>query len=374
VHARTAVESWLGFSAAHLVRSVLVAPAGSAERGPFDFARTRCTVREFYDAFAAAFGMTWTRDESMGIVWFHPVEVAYEQVLASDVRVPSEQLGLPMFSGILDPLAAAPPGMLRLARSGSLFRNTFDYAVDVREGTYRLRDVVNVCCAANPTKSFFVEPADGYISLTAVNLVPAEPGPVRRGASFLWDTEIPYPRDGGVPSDEQLRAALADQNAGVRRAARNYLEANVANVQLDELALRSSSPAVALWTCIGIASVLVRSEDATHGASIETMRRFATDDVLAHCEPGLAFVTGLELARLANETRALELAARRDRAADALAGVASDACRVAALSAFVRRLLRERVATLSDALPPLAALARSSAPGKLEIEPNGPGI
>src|SRR6202035_668358 len=157
------------------------------------------------------------------------------------------------------------------------------------------------------------------------------------GAALLWDAEIRRPRSGGAASDDRLRSALADESPGVRRAARAYLEANLANVRLDELALESSAPATALWTSIGIAGTIARSDDATHRASIETLHRFATDDVLTRCEPGLALVTGLELARLAGETRALQIAARRVGASNAPAsaapasaafmGVASDACR-----------------------------------------------
>jgi len=163
--------------------------------------------------------------------------------------------------------------------------------------------------------------------------------------------------------------ALANQEAEVRHAARNYLEAVIWSIPVDEWLRSGTSIAQTLWACIGVTSVLVRSEEATHRASIETEERLATDDFLAECEPGLAVMTALDLARLTKDARALEVVEKRNFEANELAGVTSDACRIAALSGYVREALQAKSAdALVGVLMPLAAVIRLPIAGELEFK------
>ncbi len=96
------------------------------------------------------------------------------------------------------------------------------------------------------------------------------------------------------------------------------------------------------------------------------MERLATDEFLAECEPGLAVMTALDLARLTKGMRALDIIKKRKFVAHELTSVTSDACRVAALSAYVRKALEIKSAdALLGVLKPLAAIVRSPTPGKL---------
>lgn len=367
IHAGSLTEAWQALSVQYLVRSVLVVSDRALKGAPFDYQSAKCTVRELYDALAATYGLVWEQDARTGVAWFHPRELTPDPILTTNIRVEQEQLGLPLQTGILEPLAHGRVAGLTVKRWGSLFRNTFDYAVDVRAGVYSVRDLLNLCCVANPTKTFFAQVGDGGVFLTPVSLASDEVRPAPVGALHLWDAEIGQARPRREPTRGQVMAALADKRAEVRHAARNYLEAIIWSVNVDELVRRGSSIEQTLWACIGVTSVLVRSEEATHQASLETMGRLATDDFLAMCEPELAVMTALECARLTQGARALEIISKRKFVADELAPVISDACRVASSSDYVRQALRaESAAALVNALRPLAAMIRLPDAGKLQ--------
>jgi hypothetical protein len=369
VHAGSLTEAWKAPSTAYLVRSVLVVTGEIPESMPFEYASAQCVVRDFFDALATRYGMVWTQDERTGVTWLHPADLPYDRVLTARLHVAQPHLGLPMQSGILDTLGASGLTGITVKQWGSLFLNTFDYAVDIPAGTYTIRDLLNLCCVANPTKTFLARTNPDGMFVTAVNLVSDEARSVPPGALYWWDVEIGAERGQPVPTADQLIAALADDKAAVRRAARTYLEAIIWNVPVDDLAAHSVSGAQALWVCIGLLSVLVRSETATHRTSIEIMQRLATGNFFIECESELAVMTALELARLAKDLRALEVVVRRNLVAEDIREVASDACRVAASSPFVREALRSKTAeALLKSLTALAALIRSTAPGKLDFK------
>jgi len=359
INASSLSDAWKNISTEHLVRSVLVTLDQTPDARTFDYQSPRCTLRELYDAIAARYEITWTQDERTGVAWFYPKELLIEDVLSAKVHIDQDHFGLPMQAGVLEPLSVDNGTGIRVKQWGTLFQNTFNYAVDVPAGEYTIRDILNLCCIANPTKTFFVQVSNDASFITAVNLVSDKVRPVPVGALRWWDAEI-GPRN-GVPTEAQVIAALADDKPEIRRAARNYVEATVWNVPLDELANRASSSSDSLWTSIGITSILVRSEQATHLASIETMKRLATGDLLTNSEPGLAVMIALDLSRLTKDSRALDVVKKRDLKDNELTGIISDACRVVALSDFVRKALDETSSAF-------AAIVRLAHEGKLEFE------
>jgi len=370
IHASSLAEAWKAVATEYLVRSLLVTLGRALEAMPFDYESARCTIKDLFGALATRYGLAWVHDEHTGVVWFHPVELAYDRILTTRVHVARNHLGLPMQSGILEPLGASSATRIVVKQWGSLFENTFNYAVDVPAGTYAVRDLINMCCAANPTKTFHAQAwPDGRVFVTAANLVSDRVRPVPAGALHLWDVEIRQGRGMSPPTQEHIMTALANQEAEVRHAARNYLEAVIWSIPVDEWLRSGTSIAQTLWACIGVTSVLVRSEEATHRASIETEERLATDDFLAECEPGLAVMTALDLARLTKDARALEVVEKRNFEANELAGVTSDACRIAALSGYVREALQAKSAdALVGVLMPLAAVIRLPIAGELEFK------
>src|SRR4030095_16473765 len=313
IRASSLVEAWKVMATEYLVRSLLVTSDRALEAKPFDFESAKCTVKDLYDALNSTYGLVWVQDRDTGIAWFHPVEFTYDHILATTVQLAQEQLGLPMQSGILEPVGASSATHIIVKQWGSLFENTFNYAVDVPAGIYAVRDLLNLCCVANPTKTFHAQAwHDGRGFVTAVNLISDKANAVPLGALHLWDVEVRQERGKGPPTQEHIMTALANQDAEVRRAARNYLEAVIASIPLDRWVSASASTAQKLWTCIGVTSVLVRSEEATHRASIETEEQLATNDFLTEGEPGLAVITALDLARLTKDARALEVVENRN--------------------------------------------------------------
>lgn len=307
IHASSLTEAWKDMSTKYLVRSVLVTSDWAMEEMPFDYETARCTVQDPYDAFAATYGLAWIQDGRTGIAWLHPTELAYDSILAVRVQVVRDHHGLPMQSGILEPLGANSTTDIIVKQWDSAFRNTFDFAVNVPAGAYTVRNILNLCCVANPTKTFIARVGDGGVFVTAVNIVPDQMHSVPGGVLHFWDVEMRQERGEGAPTAEQVMGMLAHQEAEVRCAARNYLEAIIWSAQVDEWVTRSASIEQLLWMCIGITSVLVRFEGVTHQVSIETMKQRATDDFLAECEPGLAVMTALNLTRLTKNTRAFEV-------------------------------------------------------------------
>jgi hypothetical protein len=369
IHANSLTEAWKALSTDHFLRSVLVVSGQVAEERPFEYQSAACAVQDLYQALAAVFELTWTQDEKTGVTWVHPLSLPYPQILASSIQAPHDQWGLPMQSGILQALEGDGASGVRVKHWGTLFLNTFDYPVDVPSGAYNVRELLNLCCLANPTKTFFVRVQDDQSFITAVNLVSDRKLPVPPGGLFLWDVEVGKQRRLEEPTTEQIIMALANPVAKVRYAARNYLEAGIWRADIDDWLSLGFSAGQILWTCIGITSILVRSEDAIHPASTEAMKRLATVELLAEDEPGLAVMTALDLARLTKEPKALEIVEKRNFTSATVAGITSDACRIAALSAYVREMLRAKTAqALLQALQPLAKMVQPVAPGKLRLD------
>src|SRR6266403_1424059 len=252
IHASSLTEAWKAASTQYLVRSVLAASDRALQPMPFEFESATCTVKDLYDAVAARYALHWFQDERTGVTWFHPAELAYDRILTTKVHVERDQLSLPMQSGILEPLEDSSAASITVKRWSNLFQNTFDYAVDVPAKVYTIRDLLSLCCVANPTKTFFARLSDGQVFVTAVNLVSDEARSVPVGALHLWNMEIGQGRGNGAPTQEQVITALADQEPEVRRAARDYLEAIIWNALVDEWVRSDTSTAKLLWTCIGV--------------------------------------------------------------------------------------------------------------------------
>ncbi|MCP4218518.1 MAG: hypothetical protein GY765_28040 [bacterium] len=369
IQARSLTRAWKELSTAYLLRSVLFVSDVVEEDIPFHFQSEKCRNRDIFDALASTYQLTRVADERTGVSWFLPKGQAYDRVLAPVIQLEPEQLGLPMQSGILEPLALVIENSGILVKQwGSLFQNTFNYAVNLAAGEYTVRDILNACCAANPTKTFLVRKTDKRAFITAVNIVSDAAETVPAGALYLWDSAIGPRLNGEVPTQKHVMTALAHQDAKVRYAARNYLEAIIWNAPVDQWVASGSSTEQVLWTCLGVTSVLVRTEEATHPASIETIKRLATQNFLTRCEPGLAVMTALELARLTKDASGIRVIKKRNPGAIELVGVLPDACRIAALSGFVRNALQtEKNETSAGRSLPPTNVSQLISNGKLEL-------
>ena len=225
-----------------------------------------------------------------------------------------------------------------------IFTNTFNYPVDLPKGTHSVRRILNLCCAANPTKSFYIRlnSKRGFHVIRASNLT-TDRQAVPRGALCLWQLGIGKPR-GDEPQDAEIRAALAHHDPAIRHVARNYLQAVAWSVPLDQWVTKTEDSEIALWTAIGITSMMVRIEKgATHVATIDRLKReIGNEASFSGLSPELAVLTAFELARLANEPTGLDLVAKRDLSEHDFSGIRADLLRMVRSSGY----LREKLATM----------------------------
>jgi hypothetical protein len=349
VEGHSLFEAWTQASGDLMVRSVLCLTDTSPGESPFSFQADACTAQDLFNAFTAAYpDLTWTQDDRTGVIWLHPKSLLYRDILTPELTVPTDELGIPAYEGAVLRLSALPGPDLRMMLLGSGFSNTFNYAVDIPRGTYSARDLLNACCAANPTKAFCVDynTQRGFVSVSPANLADSDHhrplSSPRPGALRFWEAEI-GPTGGAPPTAEEIKARLADPSPRVRWAARNYVQAMIWAVPFDRWAAETPGRDQALWVCIGMTSVLVKCQDqgATHVASITRMKAEATPDFLTSGEPGLAVLTAMELCRLTKDKSYLQIVSKRKFGKGGLSGIVSDAFRIARLSQGVREALQE---------------------------------
>ncbi len=191
-------DAWQTFSRRYAVRSVLcVIDQDDPEvKKPFEFKRGACTVKDFLDALTSAYGFMWTQDAT-GVIWLYPTTVQYTDILSKQVLVREDEFGLPMYTGVLGYLQQTlSPEYLTANHTGTLilFLNNFDYPVDLPKGVYTAGDILNLCCVADPARTFgLVRPVngDGRVNVWPIGLhanPPSESTP--EGALQFWNVEV----------------------------------------------------------------------------------------------------------------------------------------------------------------------------------------
>ncbi len=271
-------EAWTWMSHKFMIRSVLYVSDETDTRTPFRFEKADCQARDLLDAVQAQYpAYQWSQDKETGVIWIHPRNVAYDEILPQEVVVEKDQLAVPAQEGVLQSLVA-DDDLIRVKRWGDALRNTHNYPVDLPKGTHSVRRILNLCCAANPTKSFYIRfySKRGFHVVTAFNLTRYKER-TPPGALHLWKLGIGEFR-GAEPSDAEVQAALSDHDPRIRRVARHYLETVAWNVDLYQWAREIEDTKTALWTVTGISSIMVRIETrATHVALEDRLMREIAD-------------------------------------------------------------------------------------------------
>jgi hypothetical protein len=225
---RSVSEVWRDVASQTRVRAVLFATQPQTEVSnqdvEFKFDRTNCVVQDLLDAFASAFpDFAFSQDPATGVLWLHPANVAYNDILNGKIKVTRPAEAVPMFTEILAPLAVFPSLHLGLvcATGGGLM--SVNYPVDLPAGTFTVRDMVNCCCVACPDRTWEFLPSligplhDSYGY--SCFLVCPYGKPLPPGAEFFWPQEID-PSVLQEPTKDQLIAALASKDSHIRWAAR----------------------------------------------------------------------------------------------------------------------------------------------------------
>jgi hypothetical protein len=355
IEGRSMVEAWKNFSTACLFRSVLVLSGEPADTGPFRFDQVSCTGMDFVKAIVSSYPQyQYATDPEYGIVWIFPRQASYQEILGQKLNIREPLKGVPMFSGLLESVAKNPTACVLAKGLSDLFRNTFDYPLDVPAGEYSVRSLLNLACSGNPCQSFVISPTtSGCPLVTPINLTgddPTKAPPI--GSLVLWNSFIaPATKPPGLP---EINAALADPDPRKRWAARSYLTANAWNIPLDELIATAPGGEGAVWSALGVLGVIAHSDQATHTASVHRLQAELTTQFLVTGDAKLALLGAAELASRGGGNKPLDLVLLRTVGNTEIQSVADELAPIAGRSAYVRQLILKKQPGWANANPALA--------------------
>lgn len=326
-------QAWQAMGEKWLLRTVLVVTPDLGVARPFTFESDACRGADLLNAVVAAYPeFVWTQDGDTGVIWVHPQTVELANILGERVSVPRRQLGVPMLTGVLEPIRKISRNAPAIHRGSEALDNTFNYAVAVPEGTFSIRDMLNQCCLANPSKTFFVSLDGSSTVIYPVNLVSDQTDTAPVGAVSMWNLATER-SSADAPSAEEIRAGLASADGNVRAAARAYLETMIFRWQPDAWIRETEDVSMGLWIAVAAAEIHVRIPEVggtphTNTAVVQRIKTAADAGVLEECDPKLAVIAALEYARLTDDMTYVQPALGREIDASDLRDMAPEVFRI----------------------------------------------
>jgi hypothetical protein len=331
-------DAWDDLGRGYLVRTVMVAGPGAGSKAPFEFASETCTVADVIGAMLAAYpDYRLTQDPDTGILWVHPVSVPYESILPAKVAIPPGMEQVPMLQGVLRQLE--PQGAFRVYQNGAVqvFENAAAYPVTLRPGVFTVRDVVNMCCQASPSRTFGVT---GGSLISAGDILDDTPRRVARPGSLLfWRLGMGRAGD-AEPTGAELLEALASRNAHERWVARSFIKAETFHVPIQHIIMEAPPGRKAVWASLGMLTMHNLTAPTTNSPGLLRMRREMSRDTAASLDRGTVVLAAMEMAR-AGDDALLKKVAQWNLGPDELAAIYPDGIRLARLSSIVRAALKE---------------------------------
>lgn len=194
------------------------------EGAPFRFEADSCKAGELLDAVTAHFGYVWTRAPESGVIWIHPNDVEFEDILADQVKIGREYVGIPLLTGVVEQVRRVlPPGTVVAGRWSEFLVAAGDQPVCISAGSYSMREVLDVCSQWSPSKAFAVFHDTGLDVLEISSLRDEVTKGLPPGARLFWELNIGPLAEGEAPSDDDIGRALAAPEMRVRWASRMYL-------------------------------------------------------------------------------------------------------------------------------------------------------
>jgi hypothetical protein len=297
--------SWEVISIKYFVRANLYWDSVSdSDSGKFDFNKDKTTGKELMEAFLAAYPTyTCTQDRETGVMWIHRKSVKYEDILGQKVRINQSVIQAPFYTAVLEPLSGLLSG---LSPSTTMFplsfgSQAFNYGIDLPKSVYSIRQILNLSCVANPTVEFRFWP-DGQAAVVMMPTRLEYPNPLappRATAVRFWEIEIGASKStNGVPSAEEIGAAMSDPNPRKRWAARVYFEATLHSYQLSDIVGNGEDPERAVWAALGLEAATHRGSGDDHFFDARNLGKLPIKDYLPRLkDPGVALLASLELAR-----------------------------------------------------------------------------
>jgi hypothetical protein len=332
------VAAWLEMATKYLLRANLCIDEGSPDQGTFGMRKDIATEGDLLQAFLTAYPTyTYTKDEQTGVIWIHGRGRKYSTILAQRVLIRQGARQVQMYNDVLTPLSGFIRQEARIDTRPLLsISGTLNYPVDLPRGVYSVRDILNLCCCANPTKAFLIGPTWGAgAEVSPVDLQYDNPlAPPRAAAVRFWEQELGR-LTGPAPRAQEVSMALRDASPRKRWAARCYYEATAFNYRAADLLASCDTPDELVWAALGIEAAVYRG---TRGEGIlprldailrQELKR-GPADTLAHLQdPGIALLTALELSKSNTSTASLDEAVRGHRFTSAeRANVEPDLCRL----------------------------------------------
>ena len=356
--------AWAEMATKYLLRMNLL--LDRTESGTFEFKKDRATGKEILEAFLATFpAYTYSQDPDTGVLWVHPKRISYDQILNQKLVARHSASQVCMYTGIYKPLCEILPQSLAVEPLPNYiptdrFGNPIIkppsadcYAVDLPAGVLSVKEILNLCCVADPAKAFKVRPApgrSGALQVIPVTLDYNNPlAPPRQAAVEFWRQEIGEPTN-GVPSLEELLSAISDKNPRMRWAARAYWDATSLNYSTSELMQGSRGSEQAIWAALAAGAVVFRGDTNLALLKYETHEFPGLSADLDHVQdPCLALIV---LSQLEKEHRRIPyidaLVTSHSYSEEELASVRSDVFRLAREAPSI--LKRLEALNLSSAL------------------------
>ena len=197
-----------------------------------------------------------------------------------------------------------------------------DWPVDLPEGEYSVKDLLNVCCIHCPNRSFVVHQyRDSWIvGLNVVTFYQSDRHEPAPGALHYWRSQVDAMAP-AAPTRSDLIDALASDQEETRLAARYYIDFARDQASLDDLVSQARPMEKAAWVAVGVISVYSQDNTAPQ-LTVLTMRSALNDDLPG--QPGLKALLAMEFARTAQDTTFLKTAAKLPLSATEITGVKRD--------------------------------------------------
>jgi hypothetical protein len=363
--------AWHEMGVRYLLRANLYMDAAAVpDTTPFVYRKAKATGKDLFEALLTAYPrFTYTQDPTTGIIWFHPRSVKYIDILSQKVKVAPGANYVPMYTAVYVPLCKLlAPNIIDSRESAGGLSEAGDastgkppipypwsYDVNVPEGVHTVREILDMCCAANPTKAFLVQPQSGRqdtLVIALKTLVSANPLILPRvEAVQFWELNVGKLTN-GAPSYAEVRAAMSDPDPGKRCAASLYVEASMRNYVPQYMIDQAVSSEQAVWTALGMQYARWRGpEDTTF---LTTMFPRLSKDLQKIENPALALLAAMQLTREKQTSGYLDgIVSNHSYTEGEIAAIRPELVRMARSSKAVRERLRQ----LKSRAPELSAEA-----------------
>ena len=308
--------AWSEISGKYLLRANLYLDAEAyAIRTFFEFHLAKATGKDVFDAFVTTYPVfTYAQDPMTGVVWVYPKRVKFSDILDQKIKVAPGANEISMYSDVYIPLCKLLKSYVLDSDDSKvpfLGSRTIDpatgnppiptdwyYSVDLPAGVYSAREILDFCCAANPTKAFIIDQELGQnepLVIHLKNLIYSNPFALPQAEAIkFWELELAASSN-DVPSLEEVRMAMSDPDPRRRAAASLFVEA-CGNYVPNNLIGHAEGHDKTIWTALGVLSADYKGNWKDYFHFLMNDPKFC-EDLKQVRNPDLALLASLQLTR-----------------------------------------------------------------------------